>query len=181
MTLDPALSSLLAGCFALLFSSAALHKLLDLPRFTAVLEAYQLFPVPMVARLGWVVPVAELALALGLLAAALRAAAALAGALLLTAYGAAIGINLRRGRFDLACGCGAAGERRPIAPWMLWRNLILAALLATTALPLKARPLLATDYLTVTAGIAIAALLYASIDRLLGQLLRRGQLMQGAP
>jgi hypothetical protein len=180
MTLDPAVGALLTGSFALLFASAALHKLIDLPRFTAVLEAYQLFPVS-VARLGWVVPVAELALALGLLGGVLRPPAALTGAALLAAYGAAIGINLRRGRLDLACGCAAAGERRPIAPWMLWRNLILAALLAATALPLKARPLLATDYLTVTAGIAIAALLYASIDRLLGQLLPRGQLMRGAP
>lgn len=180
MSLDPALGALLAGSFALLFASAALHKLVDLPRFSALLQAYQLFPVS-VARRGWAVPVAELTLALGLLGGALRRPAALSAAALLVAYGAAIGINLRRGRFDLACGCGAAGERRPIAPWMLWRNLILAALLVTVALPLKARPLLAADYLTVAAGIAIVALLYASIDRLLGQILPRAQLMRGAP
>ena len=180
MTLDPALGALLAGCFALLFASAALHKLLDLPRFTAVLEAYQLFPAPG-ARCAWVVPVVELALALGLLAGVVRPAVALAAAALLVAYAAAIGINLRRGRLDLACGCGAAGERRAIAPWMLWRNLVLAVLLAVTALPLESRPLLGTDYLTVTAGVAVAALLYASIDRVLGQLLPRGRLMRGAP
>jgi hypothetical protein len=180
MTLDPALGALLAGCFALLFASAALHKLLDLPRFRAVLEAYQLFPIPVV-RFAWLVPGVELILALGLLAGALRPPVALTGAALLAAYALAIGINLRRGRFDLACGCSAAGERRPIAPWMLWRNLTLALLLGATALPLKARALLATDYLTVTAGVAIAALLYASIDRLLGQLLPRGQLLRGAP
>jgi len=180
MTLDPALGALLAGCFALLFASAALHKLIGLPRFRAVLEAYQLFPAPVV-RFAGVVPVVELALALGLLGGALRPPAALAGMVLLGAYAAAIGINLQRGRFDLACGCSAAGERRPIAPWMLWRNLLLAALLCAAALPLKARPLLATDYLTVSAGVAIAALLYASIDRLLGQLLPRGQLLRGAP
>ena len=29
MTLDPAVGALLAGCFALLFASAALHKLVD--------------------------------------------------------------------------------------------------------------------------------------------------------
>lgn len=178
MTLDPAFGALLAGCFALLFASAALHKLLDLPRFSAVLEAYQLFPRPLM-RLAWAVPVAELALALGLLGGTLRPAAALAGAALLTAYAAAIGINLRRGRLDLACGCSAAGERRAIAPWMLWRNLLLAVLLGATTLPLASRPLLATDYLTVTAGVAVAALLYASIDRVLGQLLPRARLMRG--
>jgi uncharacterized membrane protein YphA (DoxX/SURF4 family) len=179
MTLDPALEALLAGCFALLFASAALHKLLDLPRFAAVLEAYQLFPVPL-ARLAWVVPMLELALALGLLAGVLRPVAALAGAALLALYAGAIAINLRRGRFDLTCGCGAAGERRAIAPWMLWRNLALAGLLCAAALPLKARPLLTTDYLTVSAGVAVAALLYASVDRILGQLQPRAQLMRGA-
>jgi hypothetical protein len=180
MTLDPALGALLAGCFALLFASAALHKVADLPRFRAVLEAYQLFPAPVV-RLAWVVPGVELALALGLLGGELRPSAALAGAVLLLAYAVAIGINLRRGRLDLSCGCSAAGERRPIAPWMLWRNLTLAALLCAAALPLEARPLLITDYLTVTAGVAVAALLYASIDRLVGQLLPHGQLPKGAP
>jgi hypothetical protein len=167
--LDPAIGALLLVCPALLFASAALHKLRDLAHFTDVLRAYRLLPEGAV-RLAPLVPLAELASAAGLLAPGLRFGAALAGAALLLLYAAAIGVNLGRGRRDLACGCGGADEARPIAPWMVARNLILALLLAVTLLPWGARPLLAMDALTVGAGAVVATLLYVCLDRLLGRL-----------
>jgi hypothetical protein len=179
MLLDPAVGALLSGCYALLFVSAALHKLRSLPRFAAVLEAYDLLPSGG-GRLAVLVPLLELGLALGLLADQWRAAAALAAAALLACYAAAIGINLARGRTDLTCGCGGPSERRPIAPWMVWRNLALAALVCAGALPLSPRALAATDFLTIAAGVAVAALLYVSLDGLLGQVAPRGRLMRGA-
>jgi hypothetical protein len=51
---------------------------------------------------------------------------------------------------------------------MVWRNLFFAAALATAALPWSPRPLTLTDALTIVAGLAAAALLYAAVDRLLG-------------
>jgi hypothetical protein len=169
--IDPAISALLAGAFALLFASAALHKLRDLTGFTQLLVAYRVLPG---ARfLAWLVPLAEGLVAIGLLLPRTRAAAALAGACLLALYAAAIALNLLRGRRELSCGCGGPDERRPIAAWMVTRNLGLAVALSGVALPSGARPLEGVDLLTVVAGIAVAALLYMSADGLLGRIIPR--------
>lgn len=176
--LDPAIGVLFVGCFALLFATAALHKLRGLAQFAAVLHAYRVLP-EAAAPLAPLVPLSELAVALALLVPAARTPAALAGAALLTAYAAAIGINLLRGRRDLACGCGGPDEARPIAPWMVGRNLLLATLLAGTLIPWAGRALSATDGLTVGAGIAVATLLYAAIDRLLGRVAPRTAVLRG--
>ena len=59
---------------------------------------------------------------------------------------------------------------RPIAPWMVARNLMLALLLlAVTLVPWKTRPLSPVDVLTVGGGVVIATLLYLSLDQLLGR------------
>ncbi|HLY53037.1 MAG TPA: MauE/DoxX family redox-associated membrane protein [Steroidobacteraceae bacterium] len=179
--LDPAIGLNIVGCFALLFASAALHKLRDLAHFREVLYAYRILPAGAVPVAAAAVPAAELGMALALLSALTRAAAALTGVALLLGYGTAIAVNLARGRRDLACGCGGAQDARPIAPWMVARNLLLSMLLAAALIPWKSRPLLSTDALTVAAGIAVAALLYASLDRLLGTLAVRSAAMRGAP
>ncbi len=177
--MDPALGNLLAAAFALLFASAAIHKLRDLAGFADAFAAYEMLPAG-AARLAWVLPLLELAIAAGVLPRDTRAAAGAAGGALLLLYAAAIGVNLRRGRRDLACGCGAALERRPIAAWMVWRNLALAALLAALLLPGGARHWESADTLTVAAGTAVVALLYMSLDRLLGRVAPRAALLRGA-
>src|ERR1700704_683864 len=136
--IDPAIGALLAGAFALLFVSAALHKLRSLQRFAEGFRAYRLLT-DGVARLAWLVPALELTVGVGLLARRSRDGASAAGAALLVAYAAAIAINLQRGRRDLACGCGGPHERRPIAAWMVWRNLLLAGLLGGVVVPWGAR------------------------------------------
>jgi uncharacterized membrane protein len=166
--LDPAIGLLIIGCCALLFASASLHKLRDLARFTEVLRAYRLLP-PGAARFATLVPFAELTIAAGLIVPATRQAAALAGLALLVVYAAAIAVNLARGRRELACGCGGPDDERPIAPWMVGRNLLLALLLGTTVLRWSTRALLPTDLITVGGGAAVATLLYVCLDRLLGR------------
>jgi hypothetical protein len=166
--LDPAIGFLLLGCFALLFVSAALQKLRALPRFAEVLRAYRVLPAGAV-RIAVLLPLLELTLALALLVPSTRMAAAGAGAALLALYAGGIALNLARGRRDLACGCGGSDEARPIAPWMVVRNLLLASLLAATLLSWQVRTLMATDLLTVAGGVTVATLLYASLDRLLGR------------
>ena len=168
LMIDPAVSALLAGAFALLFGSAALHKWLEAQRFADAFRAYDLVP----ASLAWIsrlLPALELAVALALLAPPSRAGAAAAGAALLLVYAAAIGVNLGRGRRTLDCGCGGPRERRPIGIWMVWRNLFLCALLAALLLPGAPRALASVDALTIGAGTAVAALLYMSLDALLGR------------
>jgi hypothetical protein len=166
--IDPAVGALLTGAFALLFASAAFHKLLDLGRFAAAFRAYEVLPGAL-SRVALLVPPIELAIAAALLAPRSRTSAALAGAVLLLAYAVAIGVNLGRGRRGLDCGCGGPRERRPIGPWMVWRNIVLAALLAAVLLPWAPRALGAADALTIGAGTAVAALLYMCVDALLGR------------
>ena len=166
--IDPAVGALLAGAFALLFASAAFHKLLDLGRFAAAFRAYEIVP-PALSALSLLVPLLELAIAAAVLAARSRRAAAAAGAALLLAYAAAIAINLGRGRRDLDCGCGGPLERRPIGAWMVWRNVVLAMLFAALLLPWASRPLGWADALTIGAGTAVAALLYLCVAVLLGR------------
>jgi Methylamine utilisation protein MauE len=170
--IDPAVGALLAGAFALLFASAALHKLLAPAHFSEVFRAYAVMP-PAWAAFALLVPLLELTIAVALLVGRSRSGAAAAGTALLLTYAAAIGVNLARGRHDLDCGCGGPNDRQPIAAWMVWRNLVLACLLGATLLPWTRRPLAATDALTIGAGTAVAALLYISVDSLLGRVMAR--------
>jgi len=175
--IDPVIGALLAGSFALLFAGAALSKLLDPPRFHAAFAAYQVVP-PALARLSPAVPLLEVIVAAGLLVHGSRVGAAAAGAALLVIYAAAIAINLGRGRRDLACGCGGPNDHRPIAAWMVWRNLGLAGLLGVSVLPWAPRPLSGPDALTIGVGTAVIALLYMSLDSLLGRLQPRAALLR---
>jgi hypothetical protein len=95
---------------------------------------------------------------------------------LLLTYAAAIAVNLERGRRDLACGCGGPDERRPIAPWMVWRNILIAVGLAATFVPWSARPLNLTDAITVVFGLLTLTLIYLCVDQLMGYLQRSAQL-----
>ena len=92
---------------------------------------------------------------------------------LLAAYAAALAINLGRGRRDLNCGCGGPNDRRPIATWMVWRNLALAACLAAMLMPPAPRPMQLADALTIGAGTAVLALIYMSVDALLARVVPR--------
>ncbi len=178
--IDPAVGALLASAFALLFAGAALHKWIDPERFAAAFRAYEVVPPPLL-WLSRIVPVLELAVAAALLPRAARSGAAALGMALLITYAAAIAVNLARGRRDLDCGCGGALERRAIGPWMVWRNLVLAALLAVLLLPWGPRPLIAVDALTIAVGTAVTALLYMTLDALLARgALQAAPLRQGA-
>jgi Methylamine utilisation protein MauE len=174
MELDPDLGALLILGMALLLVTAFWQKQRHLPDFQAVLEAYQLVPRALVPLIARVLPAGELGLALALLWPPMRSVAALTVAALMLTYASAIAINLRRGRLDLDCGCAGASDRRPIAGWMVVRNLLLAAGIATASLPWSSRALEPVDALTVAGGLVIAVLVYLASDQLLGQVMPRG-------
>ena len=153
--LDPALGLLIvAGC-ALLFAAAAVHKLRSPAHFTEVFAAYAVIWAPG-RRAG-------IAAAIGLL----------------LAYALAIAVNLRRGRRTLDCGCGPASHARPIAAWMVWRNLLLALAAAAAILPWSMRGIGPTDWLTVGGALAALTVLYLALDRLLGDIAPRARAMRG--
>jgi hypothetical protein len=163
--IDPAVGALIEACLAVLFATAALHKLRDLQHFQAVLSAYALLPRWLEWPVARVLPLLELAVAAGLLLARWQAALAALGLLVL--YAGAIGVNLWRGRRDVDCGCGAPQDRRPIGAWMVWRNLTLALALASALLPWDPRPLAGTDLITIAFGAVSCILIYFCVDRLL--------------
>jgi hypothetical protein len=173
MTIDPAIAALIVTCIALLFAGAAVHKFRDLRRFDEIFAAYGLLPLAARLRLSRAVPFLEALVAGGLLLDVSRGAAACVGIVLLLVYAAAISFNLLRGRRELACGCGGPDDRRPIAPWMVWRNILFAVVLFAVMLPWSQRPLGMTDMITIGFGTATCALVYLCLDRLLGRTGRR--------
>jgi uncharacterized membrane protein YphA (DoxX/SURF4 family) len=175
MVLDPAIGLLITASIALLFAGAGVHKLRDLTRFDEIFAAYGLLPAMPRLRLSWMVPVVEMTVAVGLVIKISRPYAAVLAILLLSGYAAAIAVNLKRGHRDLACGCGGP-ERRTIAAWMVWRNLLMALAAAAVFLPWAHRPMSLTDAFTVTFGLPTIALIYLCIDQLLGNAQRTAQM-----
>jgi len=178
MIIDPDVGSLLVAALALLFLSAAWHKLRHPQDFAAALAAYRLLPDALVSPLARTIPVVEVAGAAGLLWPPGRAFGAAVVAALLLAYAVAIGINLARGRRDVDCGCGGFADRQLIAPWMVVRNVLFAVAAGTAGGPWSNRALTATDVLTVAGGLAAIIPLYLAADHLLGQVMPRGAMLR---
>lgn len=176
--LDPAIGYLIIAGIALLFASAAVHKLRALARFTEIFAAYKVLPDALSRRMAWAIPCVELGVSASLLWPATRTMAAVDAMAVLIAYAAGIGFNLLRGRFDLDCGCGAPRDRRVIAPWMVGRNLLLAGSVGITLLPWSSRSLDLTDVLTLVGGLLVGVVLYAAVDRLLGDVARKGMMLR---
>ena len=176
--LDPAFGYLIVAGIALLFASAGAHKLRDLARFADAFAAYRMLPDALARRLAWLIPVLELSVAASLLWEPSRRTAVIAGIILLIAYASGLSVNLLRGRRDLDCGCGSARDRRAIAAWMVWRNLILAAAAGISLLPWPPRSFVLTDLLTVMGGLAVGATLYAAVDRLLGDVAPKAMILR---
>jgi hypothetical protein len=176
--LDPAFGYLIIGGIAVLFASAAAHKLQDLARFAEAFAAYRVLPEALSRRLAWLIPALELCVAAGLLWEATRRVAAVAATAVLIAYASGLQLNLLRGRRDLDCGCATARGRRAIAPWMVWRNMILAAAAGITVLPWSPRSLNPTDVLTVVGAITAGVALYAAVDRLLGDVAPKAMILR---
>jgi uncharacterized membrane protein YphA (DoxX/SURF4 family) len=167
---------LIVASIALLFASAGVHKLRDMRRFDEIFSAYGLMPALARLRVSRIVPILEIGVAAGLLIDVCRPYAGAVGIVMLWGYAAAIAVNLRRGRRDLACGCGGPDERRPISAWMVWRNILMSLALAVVLQPWASRPLGFTDGVTIVFGLLTITLVYLCTDRLLGYTQRTAQL-----
>jgi hypothetical protein len=166
-TIDPVVRGMLRVALSLLFVWAASHKLRDLSGFRTALISYELLPSRVIGAFAVLLIAMEIAVAAGLWLPGRAAPAAGAAAGLLAVYGGAIAVNLVRGRRDIDCGCAGAAAERPLSGALVVRNgvLLLAALMLT--LPATPRPLMWVDAVTIGAGVAVLALLYAAADGLL--------------
>jgi hypothetical protein len=165
--MDPAVDLTLRVALALLFATAAGHKLRDVRRFRAIVAEYEVLPSPLVVPGALAIVVAEVGVAMALVAPGLRTVGLVGAAALLAVYAVAVGVNLARGRRDLDCGCAGPAVQRPIGGWLLARNgvLVLAALAGLG--PVRGRELVWLDAVTVVAATAALATLYVAVERLL--------------
>jgi hypothetical protein len=172
---DPAVSLTLRAALSALFVWAAVHKLRDVRGFRAALAAYQLIPERCVPAFAALLIAAEFAIAAALLASlhpalnepGLLTVAACAAAGLLCVYGGAIAVNLLRGRQHIDCGCAGAAKRHGLSSALVVRNGVLVVAALASAWPPSARSLTWIDAVTIGAGIASLALLYAAVDGLM--------------
>jgi hypothetical protein len=168
VTLDPAIGWTVVLVLAAVFGAAAMTKLRALDAFIGVVHNYHLVPEPLERPIAYALPVAELAIAVGVLLPAGRAAAALAAAMLLALLAGAMAINLMRGRRDIDCGCFATVLRQRLSWPLVLRNLLLAALALLVVPGLGARGLGWLDLATVGSASTALIFVYAAASRLFG-------------
>lgn len=118
---------------ACIFLTAAVGKLRHLTVFEGVLANYRLLPRWAIAPVHVLLPLAELAVGIGVIA--VPQIAAPGAALLLLVFAAAMAVNLRRGRSDIDCGCHQSVLRQRLSWTLVWRNAVLALLALSAALP----------------------------------------------
>jgi hypothetical protein len=160
---DPAIDLTVRAALALLFLVAAAHKLRDRAVFRATFAEYRILP----EAISTLVPLAELVVAVLLLVPAASALGEIGAAALLLLYGAAVGVNLARGRRHIDCGCAGPHARRQIGAGIVVRNALLAAAALAALLPVFPRPLAWIDALTVSGAVLALAALYLATDRLM--------------
>ena len=165
--IDPALVVVLRVTLALLFVTAALHKLRDLQAFRVALGDYELVPWPLTGIVAAGLAAAELGVAGMLLTPWARPWGFAAAALLLALYTAAVSVNLLRGRRAIDCGCFGPALRLELGPGLVARNALLIAGALTGLLPATARALSALDLLPIVASIGFLCAAQAAASRLL--------------
>lgn len=145
---------------AILMLSSAVLKVRRFDDFQRALVGYKLLPPASSKPAAIAIVAAEFAA--GLLAAAGVTAGYVAAGLLIAIYAAAMAINLLRGRRHIDCGCG--GEPQPIGWWLVTRNVALISICLVAMRPLPAFGV--WDYLTLAAGLATCAFVYATFNQL---------------
>jgi hypothetical protein len=168
MILDPAIGWTVVLVLAGVFGAAAIAKLRALDAFLGVVHNYRLVPEFLERPIAYALPVAELAIAVGVLLPAGRAPAALSAAILLALFAGAMAINLMRGRRDIDCGCFATVLRQRLSWPLVVRNLVLAALALLVMPGLGDRGLGWLDVVTVGCAATALVLVHAAANRLLG-------------
>jgi hypothetical protein len=110
----------------LIFLGAVLHKIFDFGEFQGFVADYQLLPEILVKPTSLLLVIVEAGVVLLMLWSPTRIFALTLAAGLLALYALAIAVNLRRGRTQIECGCGGAPQWLSAA--LVWRNLLLIAL-----------------------------------------------------
>src|SRR6185295_14761000 len=156
---------------SVVFGVAAVTKFTDQPGTRKAVENFG-SPPSLAPTLAFLLPIAELAIAIGLLFTATTTASALGALVVLMVFVIAIGVNLARGRTH-DCHCFGQIYSRPLGWPTLVRNFIFAAAAAflflrsysetPPAIPQALAQLSQTEWLIAGVAVlaAVAALVYA--------------------
>ena len=162
--MDPLVRDTLWAATTALFSLALYHKLRDRAGFRRALGDYRIFPASLVSMVAIAVVLLEAAVVFGGFAAL--------GGMLLLAYGAAIAVNLIRGRVRIDCGCGGVAGRERLSWWLVGRNVVCAAAAFAASSRAGVRELVWMDSFSVVAAVAALAALYVATDQLIANAAR---------
>lgn len=159
----------LATCIGLasLLLSAALHKLQQPRAFEAALAGYGIVPAGLLAPARRLVPLAEAAIALGLLLPSTQSLAAQLAAALLLLYALAMVLALHRGTRIADCGCSLGRARQSVSWALAWRNLVLALLALNAAWGTHPRGLGIYDWTLVVLIALVGIVFYALVNTLI--------------
>jgi hypothetical protein len=113
----------------LAFLTAAVGKMRHWSVLRGVVANYRLLPQWLEAAVTYGLPPVEALLGAALLLGQMAAWAAAGAAALLLMFAFAMGINLRRGRRHIDCGCFQSALKQPLSWTLVIRNAVLACLL----------------------------------------------------
>jgi uncharacterized membrane protein YphA (DoxX/SURF4 family) len=119
---------------SLVFFTAAYGKLRHTTPFQGVVANYRLLPDAMVAPAAHLIPPVELLLSATLLLGLAFPWPELGAAALLLLFALAMGINLRRGRRHIDCGCFQSALKQTLSWTLVMRNVVLALLMGVALL-----------------------------------------------
>lgn len=158
--MDPLLDISIAWSLAALFGASTVHKLAALEEWPGIVRNYQMLPESLATAAAALLLIAGALTAVALAWPATRRIGACAAAAQLVLFGAALAVNLKRGRSSIDCGCFGSRLRDGIAGWMVARNALLAMLALGLLLPVAPRELSPLDVATCAACVATASFLY---------------------
>ncbi len=157
-----------------LFVTAGVHKFQARDYYRELMSSYfESLTVSrsMVAAVGST----ELFVAALLLLPQSRSTGLLLAALMLSFYAAMMGVQIKRGRDDIACGCAGPASMLTVSPALVLRNLLCAAL-AVFACLMPELPAATLSAYSLAGGIAaFMVVLYICSD----QLIANAQMMAG--
>lgn len=138
----------------------------------ALIRGYRLVPSRLVPYLASSLPWAEMAVAAALVGNFMRPVPAIAAAVMLLGFSAAVAVNLARGRRHIPCGCFGSLKPDVGLSWStVFRNLLLAGLAMRVATTSPARALAlseAVPALLLVLAVVLVALLVQAVTGMLG-------------
>jgi len=136
----------------LVFLTAGIGKMRHWGVFRGVVANYRLLPQFLEIPVAYALPPVEAVLGAALLLGRATSWAAPGAASLLLIFAIAMGINLRRGRRQIDCGCFQGALKQPLSWKLVVRNAALACLLAAAFVPGGGSPDLFTLFNGALAG-----------------------------